>query len=147
MRINHSAYILNLRMHYTGTFKNYALHRIYTLQFQPFEKEGGSWVGIASGAQIFFCVLLWLILYISLYFSFLILISVAQVEYRLPQITIGAKEQWQPYLGDLFIIICVRYYAHTHKHKTRARACALNTKTNKIKRVKDVKVKKQRKAR
>ena len=64
------------------------------------------------------------------------------VEYRLPQITIGAKEQWQPYLGDLFIIIWVRYYAHTHKHKTHARACALNTKTNKIKRVKDVKVKK-----
>ena len=65
----------------------------------------------------------------------------------MPQITIGAKEQWQPYLGDLFIIIWVRYYAHTHKHKTHARACALNTKTNKIKRVKDVKVKKQRKAR
>ena len=68
MRINHSAYILNLRMHYTGTVKNYALDRIYTLQFQPSEKEGGLWVRIPSGAQIFFCVLLWLILYISLYF-------------------------------------------------------------------------------
>ena len=54
-------------------------------------------------------------------------------EYRLPQITIGAKEKWQPYLGDLSIIIWVRYYAHTHthKHKTHTRACALNTKTNK----------------
>ena len=68
MRINHSAYILNLRMHYTGTVKNYALDRIYTLKFQPSEKEGGLWVRIPSGAQIFFCVLLWLILYISLYF-------------------------------------------------------------------------------
>ena len=35
-------------------------------------------------------------------------------EYRLPQITVGAKEQWQPYLGDLSIIIWVRYYTHTH---------------------------------
>ena len=71
-------------------------------------------------------------------------------EYRLPQITVGAKEQWQPYLGDLSIIIWVRYYTHTHthKHKAHARACALNSKTNKIKKVKDVKVKrKQRKAR
>ena len=31
-------------------------------------EHGGSWVRIPSGAQIFFCVLLWLILYISLYF-------------------------------------------------------------------------------
>ena len=65
-------------------------------------------------------------------------------EYRLPQITVGAKEQWQPYLGDLSIIIWVRYYTHTHthKHKAHACACALNSKTNKIKKVKDVKVKK-----
>ena len=45
-------------------------------------------------------------------------------EYSLPQITIGAKEKWQPYLGNLSIIIWVRYHTHT-------RACALNTKTNK----------------
>ena len=63
-------------------------------------------------------------------------------EYRLPQITIGAKEKWQPFLGDLSIIIWVRYHTHTHKHKTHTRACALNTKTNKIKEVKDVEVKK-----
>ena len=38
-------------------------------------------------------------------------------EYRLPQITIGAKENWQPYLGDLSIIIWVRYYTkHTGAH-------------------------------
>ena len=41
--------------------------------------------------------------------------------------------------------------AHTHpnitpKHKTHTRACALNTKTKKLKKVKDVKVEKQRKA-
>ena len=41
--------------------------------------------------------------------------------YRLPQITIGAKEKCQPYLGDLSIIIWVRYHKHTHKHKTHAR--------------------------
>ena len=29
-------------------------------------------------------------------------------EYRLPQISIGAKEKSQPYVGDLPIIICVR---------------------------------------
>ena len=40
------------------------------------------------------------------------------------------------------IIIWVRYHTHTHKHKTHTRACALNTKTNKIKEVKDVEVKK-----
>ena len=33
-------------------------------------------------------------------------------------------------------------HTHTHKHKTHTRASALNTKTNKIKKVKDVKVKK-----
>ena len=32
--------------------------------------HGRSWVRIPSGAQIFFCVLLWLILYISLYFLY-----------------------------------------------------------------------------
>ena len=62
-------------------------------------------------------------------------------EYRLPQITIGAKQKWQPYLDDLSIIIWVRYHT-TQKHKTHTRACALNTKTNKIKEVKDVEVKK-----
>ena len=69
-------------------------------------------------------------------------------EYRLPQITVGAKEQWQPYLGDLSIIIWVSYYTHTHthKHKVDACACALNSKTNKIKRFKDVKVKKTTKS-
>ena len=73
-------------------------------------------------------------------------------EYRLPQITMGAKEKCQPYVGDLSIIIWVRYHTHTPKpnitpkHKTHARPCALNTKTNKIKKVKDVKVEKQRKA-
>ena len=67
-------------------------------------------------------------------------------EYRLPQITIGAKEKWQPYLGDLSIIVWVRYHTHTHKQKTHARACALNTKTNKLKEVKDVEVKKTTKS-
>ena len=38
-------------------------------------EHGGSWVRIPSGAQIFFCVLLWLILYISLYFLYNINIS------------------------------------------------------------------------
>ena len=33
-------------------------------------EHGGSWVVIPSGAQIFFCVLLWLILYIPLYFLY-----------------------------------------------------------------------------
>ena len=32
----------------------------------------------------------------------------------MPKITIGAKEKWQPYLGDLSIIISVRYHTHTH---------------------------------
>ena len=64
-------------------------------------------------------------------------------EYRLPQITIGAKGKWQPYLGDLSIIIWVRYHTHTPKHKIQTHPCALNTITNKIKRVKDVKVKKK----
>ena len=34
----------------------------------------------------------------------------------MPQITIGAKEKWQPYFGDLYIIISVRYHTHTHTH-------------------------------
>ena len=33
-------------------------------------EHGGSWVRIPSGAQIFFCVLLWSIRYISLYFLY-----------------------------------------------------------------------------
>ena len=65
-------------------------------------------------------------------------------EYRLPQITVGAKEHWQPYLGDLSIIIWVRSdITHTHTHKTHTSPCALNTKTNKIKEVKDVEAKKK----
>ena len=59
----------------------------------------------------------------------------------MPQITIGAKETWQPYFGDLSIIISVRY--HTPKHKTHTRPCAINTKRKKIKKVKDVNVKKK----
>ena len=42
-------------------------------------------------------------------------------EYRLPQITIGAKQKWQPYLGDLSIIISVRYHTHTQTQNTKAR--------------------------
>ena len=61
----------------------------------------------------------------------------------MPQITIGAKETWQPYFGDLSIIISVRY--HTPKHKTHTRPCAINTKRKKIKKVKDVIVNKQTK--
>ena len=65
----------------------------------------------------------------------------------MPQITIGAKETWQPYFGDLSIIISVRYHTHTHthtpKHKTHTRPCAINTKRKKIKKVKDVNVKKK----
>ena len=65
----------------------------------------------------------------------------------MPQITIGAKEKWQPYLGDLSIIISVRYHTHTHpnktpNHKTHTCPCAINTKRKKIKKVKDVNVKK-----
>ena len=59
----------------------------------------------------------------------------------------GAKEKWQPYLGDLSIIIWVTYHAHPHKHKTHARACALNTKTKKNKEGCQNKKKQQRKAR
>ena len=40
-------------------------------------------------------------------------------EYRLPQITMGAKEKCQPYVGDLSIIIWVRYHTHTPKHNTQ----------------------------
>ena len=40
----------------------------------------------------------------------------------MPKITIGAKEKWQPHLGDLSIIIWVRYYAHTNTKHTRAHA-------------------------
>ena len=32
----------------------------------------------------------------------------------MPQITIGDKEKWQPYFGDLSIIISVRYHTHAH---------------------------------
>ena len=35
-------------------------------------EHGGPWVRIPSGAQIFLCVLLWLILYISLYFLYIL---------------------------------------------------------------------------
>ena len=63
----------------------------------------------------------------------------------MPQITIGAKEKWQPYLGDLSITISVRYHTHTPKHKTHTRPCEINTKRKKIKKVEDVKVKKKKK--
>ena len=69
----------------------------------------------------------------------------------MPQITIGAKEKWLPYFGDLSIIISVRYHTHTHththtpKHKTHTRPCAINTKRKKIKKVKDFNVKKRKK--
>ena len=67
----------------------------------------------------------------------------------MPRITIAAKEKWQPYLGDLSIMIWVRYHTHTHthtpKHKTHTRPCAINTKRKKIKKVKDVIVNKQTK--
>ena len=47
----------------------------------------------------------------------------------MPQITIGAKEQWQPYFGDLSINCFGQIpHTHTHKHKTHTRACAINTK-------------------
>ena len=62
-------------------------------------------------------------------------------ECRLPQITIGAKERWQPYLGDLSTIVWVRYHTLTPKHKTHTRARALYTKTKKRKKVEGVKVK------
>ena len=38
-------------------------------------EHGGSWVRIPSGAQMFLCVLLWLILYSSLYFLYNINVS------------------------------------------------------------------------
>ena len=65
----------------------------------------------------------------------------------MPQITIGDKEKWQPYFGDLSIIISVRYHTQTHtpKHKTHTRPCAINTKRKKIKKVKDVIVNKKKK--
>ena len=47
----------------------------------------------------------------------------------MPQITIGAKEQWQPYFRDLSINCFGQIpHTHTHKHKTHTRACAINTK-------------------
>ena len=42
-------------------------------------------------------------------------------EYRLPQITIGAEENWQPYLGDLSLIIWVRHHTHTQTRNTHER--------------------------
>ena len=44
-------------------------------------EHGGSWVRIPSGAQIFFCVLLWLILYFSLYFLYNI--NISSIDYRI----------------------------------------------------------------
>ena len=64
----------------------------------------------------------------------------------MPQITIGAKEQWQPYFGDLSIN-CFGQIPHTHTHTntkhTRAHA-QLTPKERKKKKVKDVKVKKKK---
>ena len=45
----------------------------------------------------------------------------------MPQITIGAKEQWQPYAGDLSIIVLVRYHTHTHTHKQKQNSQTQNT--------------------
>ena len=65
----------------------------------------------------------------------------------MPQITIGAKEQWQPYFGDLSIN-CFGQIPHTHTHTNtkHTRAHAQSTpKERKKKKVKDVKVKKKKK--
>ena len=65
----------------------------------------------------------------------------------MPQITVRAKEQWQQYLGDLSIIVSVRYHTHTHTHthkkNTHARMRNQHQKKEKKKKVKDVKVKKK----
>ena len=47
----------------------------------------------------------------------------------MPQITIGAKEQWQPYSGDLSLIVLVRYHTHTltHTHKHKQNSQTQNT--------------------
>ena len=45
----------------------------------------------------------------------------------MPQITIGAKEKWQPYLGDLSIIISVGYHTHTHPNTKHTRTHAQST--------------------
>ena len=43
------------------------------------------------------------------------------------QITIGAKDKRQPYLGDLSIIISVRYHTHTHTHTPKHNTQTQNT--------------------
>ena len=53
-------------------------------------------------------------------------------EYRLPQITIGAKEKWQPYLGDLSLIIWVRYHTHSHKHSPAKNAWLVDARPRDI---------------
>ena len=44
-----------------------------------------------------------------------------------PQITVGVKEKWQPYVGDLSIIISVRYHTHTHPNTKLTRAHVQST--------------------
>ena len=44
-----------------------------------------------------------------------------------PQITVGVKEKWQPYIGDLSIIISVRYHTHTHPNTKLTRAHVQST--------------------
>ena len=68
----------------------------------------------------------------------------------MPQITIGAKEKWQPYSWFIYNHLGQISHTHTHthpnitpKHKTHTRPCAINTKRKKRKKVKDVKVKKK----
>ena len=50
-----------------------------------------------------------------------------------PQIT-GAKEKWQPYFGDLYIIISVRYHTHTHPNTKHTRTHAQSTPKERKKR-------------
>ena len=52
----------------------------------------------------------------------------------MPQITIGAKEQWQPYLGDLSIIFSVRYHTPTHPITKHTRTHAQSTPKERKKR-------------
>ena len=60
------------------------------------------------------------------------------------QITIGTKEKWHTYLGDLSIIIWVDQIPHTHQHRTPTCACPFNTKTKKIKKARVSKLEKNK---
>ena len=48
----------------------------------------------------------------------------------MPQITIGTKEKWQPYLSDLSIIIWVDQIPHTHQRQG-VKVKKTNKQTNK----------------